>query len=166
MSVAGFGTYIPVITGGFTSTLLYKGWSLNALFSFNAKVTRYNNEDYFNENPSFITSNQSTRLLYDRWKKPGDHAILPRISAKRNFTSRDFQDASYLRLRNLRLGYDVTGSLLSSLKYVRSVTLFAQGENLLTWTKWRGFDPENGNEYAKYSYPSPRTYTLGLNVNF
>lgn len=166
MSVAGFGTYIPVITGGFTSSLVYKGWSLNALFSFNAKVTRYNNEDYFNENPSFITSNQSTRLLYDRWKKPGDHAILPRISAERNFSSRDFQDASYVRLRNLRLGYNFSGSLLNSLKYVSSVQVFAQAENLLTWTKWRGFDPENGNEYAKYSYPSPRTYTVGLNVNF
>ena len=165
MSVAGFGTYVPVITGGFTSTLQYKGFTLSALFSFNAKVTRYNNEDYFNENSSFITSNQSTRMLYDRWKKPGDHAILPRISAERNFSSRDFQDASYLRLRNLKLGYDLSG-LLGSRKYIQGAQVFLQGQNLLTWTKWRGFDPENGNEYAKFSYPSPRTYTLGLNVNF
>lgn len=165
MSVAGFGTYVPVITGGVTSTLLYKGFTLNVLFSFNAKVTRYNNEDYFNENPSFITSNQSIRMLYDRWKKPGDHAILPRISAERNFSSRDFQDASYLRLRNVRLGYDLSG-LLGNRKYIQGAQVYVQAQNLLTWTKWRGFDPENGNEYAKFSYPSPRTYTLGLNVNF
>ncbi|MBN8852447.1 MAG: SusC/RagA family TonB-linked outer membrane protein [Sphingobacteriales bacterium 50-39] len=165
MSVAGFGTYVPVITGGFTSNLSYKGFTLSALFSFNAKVTRYNNEDYYNENPSFITSNQSTRMLYDRWKKPGDHAILPRISAKRNFSSRDFQNASYLRLRNVKLGYDLSG-LLGSRKYIQGAQVYMQAQNLLTWTKWRGFDPENGNEYAKFSYPSPRTYTLGLNVNF
>jgi hypothetical protein len=165
MSVAGFGTYIPVITGGITSALFYKGFSLTALFSFNAKVTRYNNEDYYNENPSFITSNQSTRMLYDRWKKPGDHAILPRIGAKRNFSSRDFQDASYLRLRNVKLGYDLS-TLIGNRKYIQGAQIYVQAENLLTWTKWRGFDPENGNEYAKFSYPSPRTYTLGLNVNF
>lgn len=165
MSVAGFGTYVPVITGGFTSNLSYKGFTLSALFSFNAKVTRYNNEDYYNENPSFITSNQSTRMLYDRWKKPGDHAILPRISAKRNFSSRDFQNASYLRLRNVKLGYDLSG-LLGSRKYIQGAQVYMQAQNLLTRTKWRGFDPENGNEYAKFSYPSPRTYTLGLNVNF
>ena len=165
MSVAGFGTYIPVITGGFNTTLLYKGFSFSALFSFNAKITRYNNEDYYNENSSFLTSNQSTRMLYDRWKKPGDHAILPRIDAERNFSSKDFQDASYLRLRNVKLGYDLTG-LLGNRKYISGAQLYLQAQNLFTWTKWRGFDPENGNEYNVFAYPTPRTYTLGLNVNF
>ncbi|HVU54935.1 MAG TPA: SusC/RagA family TonB-linked outer membrane protein [Puia sp.] len=165
MSVAGFGTYVPEITGGITSNLFYKGFTLSALFSFNAKVTRYNNEEYYNENPSFITSNQSTRMLYDRWKKPGDHTFLPRISAKRNFSSRDFEDASYLRLRNVKLGYDLAG-LLGSRKYIQGAQIYVQAQNLLTFTSWRGFDPENGNEYAKFAYPSPRTYTLGLNVNF
>ncbi|HXO76615.1 MAG TPA: hypothetical protein VN824_15290, partial [Puia sp.] len=165
MSVAGFGTYIPVITGGFNTTLLYKGFSFSALFSFNAKVTRYNNEDYYNENSSFLTSNQSTRMLYDRWQKPGDHAILPRVDAERNFSSKDFQDASYLRLRNVKLGYDLT-ALLGNRKYISGAQLYVQAQNLFTWTKWRGFDPENGNEYNVFAYPTPRTYTLGLNVNF
>lgn len=165
MSVAGFGTYVPVITGGFTTTLVYKKFSLNALFTFNAKVTRYNNEDYYNENSSFLTSNQSTRMLYDRWKKPGDHALLPSVSAERNFSSKDFQDASYLRLRNVRLGYDLSG-LLGSREHISGAQLYVQAENLFTWTKWRGFDPENGNEYNVFAYPTPRTYTLGLNINF
>jgi hypothetical protein len=154
-----------VITGGFNTTLLYKGFSFSALFSFNAKITRYNNEDYYNENSSFLTSNQSTRMLYDRWKKPGDHAILPRIDAERNFSSKDFQDASYLRLRNVKLGYDLT-TLLGNRKYISGAQLYLQAQNLFTWTKWRGFDPENGNEYNVFAYPTPRTYTLGLNVNF
>ncbi len=166
LSVADFGTDIPEITGGFFTTLTWKDFSFNALFSFNAKVMRYNNEDYFNENPSFITSNQSTRLLYDRWKKPGDNAILPRIDAPRNYTSRDIQDASYVRLRNVNLTYNLPRTVLSKWKFISGVQLNLQAQNLLTWTKWRGFDPENGNEYARFSYPAPRTYVVGLNVNF
>jgi len=166
MSVAGFGTYIPIITGGFNTSLFYKAFTLSALFTFNAKVTRYNNEDYYNENSSFITSNQSTRMLYDRWKKPGDHALLPSITADRYFSSKDFQDASYLRLRNVKLGYDLTGLLGANRKVIQGARLFVQAENLFTWTHWRGFDPENGNEYNVFAYPTPRTYTLGLNVNF
>jgi TonB-linked SusC/RagA family outer membrane protein len=165
-SVADFGTYIPAITGGINTSLTWKDFYFNALFSFNAKVMRYNNEDYFNENPSFITSNQSTRFLYDRWKKPGDIAILPRIDAPRNYTSRDIQDASYLRLRNVNLGYNVPRSVIGKWKFISGVQINLQAQNLLTWTKWRGFDPENGNEYARFSYPAPRTYVVGLNVNF
>ncbi|MGN6420258.1 MAG: TonB-dependent receptor [Pseudobacter sp.] len=166
LSVADFGTYIPVITGGFNTSFTWKDFYVNALFSFNAKVMRYNNEDYFNENPSFITSNQSVRLLNDRWKKPGDNAILPRISASRTFTSRDIQDASYVRLRNVNIGYNLPASMLSKWKFISGVQINLQGQNLLTWTKWRGFDPENGNEYARFSFPAPRTFVLGLNVNF
>ncbi len=166
LSVADFGTYIPLITGGFNTAVTWKDFYFNALFSFNAKVNRYNNEDYFNENPSFITSNQSTRMLYDRWKKPGDQAILPRIGAARNFTSRDIQDASYVRLRNVNLGYNLPQSLIGKWKFVSGVQINLQAQNLFTWTKWRGFDPENGNEYARFSYPAPRTYVIGLNVNF
>jgi TonB-linked SusC/RagA family outer membrane protein len=166
MSATDFGTYIPVINGGFNTSASWKNFYLNALFTFTAKVNRYNNEDYFNENPSFITSNQSVRMLYDRWKKPGDHSILPRISAQRNYSSRDIQDASYLRFRNLNIGYIFPASLINRIKYVHGIQVYLQAENLCTWTKWRGFDPENGNEYAKFSYPTPRIYTLGLNVNF
>jgi len=166
MSVAEFGTYVPVITGGFNTSLTWKAFYVNALFSFTAKVNRYNNEDYFNENPSFITSNQSTRLLYDRWKKPGDNAILPRIDAPRNYTSRDIQDASYVRLRNVNIGYNLPQSVISKLKVISGIQINLQAQNLVTWTKWRGFDPENGNEYARFSYPAPRTYVVGLNVNF
>lgn len=166
LSVAEFGTYIPVITGGFNTGVTWKDLSFNALFTFTAKVDRYNNEDYYNENPSFITSNQSTRLLYDRWKKPGDNAILPRIDARRSYTSRDIQDASYVRLRNVNIGYNIPQSVIGKWKAISGLQINLQAQNLLTWTKWRGFDPENGNEYARFSYPTPRTFVVGLNVNF
>lgn len=165
MSVADFGSLYPPFTGGFNTSLNYKGFNLIALFTFANNVYRYNNEDYYNENPSFGTSGQSVRMLNNRWKKEGDNALLPRYDAKRSFSSKDIQDASYLRLRNVNLSYALPKSLLTGTK-ISGVNLFVQGSNLLTWTKWKGFDPEDSNGEAMFDYPSSRTYTFGLNVNF
>jgi TonB-linked SusC/RagA family outer membrane protein len=164
-SVAGFGSYIPEITGGLNTSANWKNFTLSALAVFTGKVSRYNHEDYFNENPSFVTSNQSKRLLYDRWKKPGDIALLPAITADRRYTSRDIQNSAYLRLRNVSIGYTVPAVVMGRQKVIKGINVFIQGQNLLTVTKWRGFDPENGNEYANYSYPNARTYSAGLNIN-
>lgn len=166
LSVAEFGSYNPAVTGSYNTSLQWKGFTASALLVFVDKVMRYNNEDYYNENPAFRTSNQSTRMLYDRWKKPGDNAILPRIGAARGYSSRDIYDASYMRLRNVNIAYNVPVSVVSKVKGIRGVRVFVQGENLKTWTDWRGFDPENGNEYNRFGYPSPKTFTAGLNVNF
>lgn len=166
LSVSEFGTYNPAVTGGLNTSLQWKGFTASALLVFVDKVYRYNNEDFWNENPSSKTSNQTTRMLYDRWKKPDDIAILPRISAARNYTSRDIYDASYKRLRNVNIAYNIPLAMVSKVKGIRGIRVFVQGENLYTWTDWRGFDPENGNEYNRFSYPTPRTYTAGLNVNF
>lgn len=166
LSVAEFGTYIPVVTGGFNTGFRWKGIYLTTLFTFADKTNRYNNEDYYNENPGFATSNQTTRLFYNRWKKPGDNAILPRFDDERNFTSRDIQNASYVRLRNINLGYNVPANIMNKIKYIKGIHIFLQAQNLYTWTKWRGFDPEDDNGEAEFDYPSARTYTAGLNVNF
>ncbi|CAL1520145.1 SusC/RagA family TonB-linked outer membrane protein [Chitinophaga sp. MM2321] len=166
LSVAEFGTYIPPFTGGFNTGVNWKGFYLNALFTFADKTMRYLNEDYFNENPSFATSNQSVRMLYDRWKTPGQNAILPKFDASRGFSSKDIQDASYLRLRNVNLGYNFPKELLTSLKFVQGIQIFVQAQNLYTWTSWKSFDPENNNGDGRFDYPAARTYTVGLNVNF
>jgi len=49
---------------------------------------------------------------------------------------------------------------------VKGARIFFQGQNLLTWTSWRGLDPENSEGRGRFNYPAPRTYTAGLNVNF
>ena len=166
LSVAKFGSYNPGYTGGAFTSLSYKGLTLNVLFSFVGDVYRYDNEMYYNENPSFKSSNQTTRMLYDRWQQPGDIALLPDIKAKRSYSSFDIYNASYVRLRNVNLRYRLPERLVSKLKGLGGIQVFVQGENLYTWTKWIGFDPENGNEYNKFAFPNPRTYTAGININF
>ncbi len=165
-STANSGGLYPKLTGGFNTSLSYKGFSASALFSFVSDVMRWNNEDFYNENQRYATSNQTVRMLEDRWKKPGDNAILQRFDVPRNFTSKDIQDASFLRLRNVTLGYTLPKSILEKTRILKTVKLFVQGQNLFTWTKWRGLDPENNSVYGRFQYPNTRTYTAGLNVNF
>lgn len=160
------GSLYPTFTGGFNTSLSYKGFTASALFSFVSNVMRWNNEDFYNENQRYATSNQTVRMLNDRWKKPGDNAILQRFDIPRNFTSKDIQDASFLRLRNVNISYTVPQQLLNKTGSIKAVKIFVQGQNLYTWTKWRGLDPENNAIYGRFQYPNTRTYTAGLNVNF
>ena len=165
-SVAESGSLYPKLTGGFNTAVSYKGFTASALLSFVSDVMRWNNEDFYNENQRYATSNQTVRMLENRWKKPGDIAILQRFNDPRNFTSKDIQDASFLRLRNVSIGYNLPKSVLEKTKYVKGVRVFVQGQNLYTWTSWRGLDPENNDVYGRFQYPNTRTYTVGLNVNF
>ena len=165
-SVAESGSLYPKLTGGFSTSLNYKGITVSALLSFVSDVMRWNNEDFYNENQRYATSNQTVRMLEDRWKKPGDIATLQRFNDPRNFTSKDIQDASFLRLRNVTVGYNLPKNILDKTNFVKGVRLFVQGQNLYTWTKWRGLDPENNDVYGRFQYPNTRTYTAGLNVNF
>jgi hypothetical protein len=163
MSVAEFGSWLPKTTGGFNGSLSYKGIYAEAFFSFAAGNQRFNNEDFFNETPSFATSNQSTRLL-DRWRKPGDITDIQKFGTSRSFSSKDIQDASYVRFRNLNVGYNLPANLLTG--FIRSASIFMQAQNLYTWTKWRGFDPEDNNNISTFEYPNARTFTFGINASF
>lgn len=168
-STTNSGSMFPTFTGGFNTSLSYKGVTASALFSFVSDVMRWNNEDFYNENRTYRTSNQSVRMLYNRWQNPGDSgddAILQRFDIPRNFTSKDIQDASYLRLRNVTIGYAVPQSILKKTKIMKGVKVFVQGQNLYTWTSWRGLDPENNDVFGRFQYPNTRTYTAGINVNF
>lgn len=168
-STTNSGSLYPTFTGGFNTSLSYKGITASALFSFVTNVMRWNNEDFYNENQRYATSNQTVRMLENRWQAPGDtgdDAILQKFDLPRNFTSKDIQDASFLRLRNVNIGYSLPKSLLEKTKIIKGVKIFVQGQNLFTWTKWRGLDPENNAVYGRFQYPNTRTYTAGLNVNF
>ncbi|TDQ72253.1 SusC/RagA family TonB-linked outer membrane protein [Sphingobacterium yanglingense] len=155
----------PKFTGGITTNFRWKDLTLSALLSFVSNVDRWNNIDFYIENQAYMTSNQSKRMLYDRWKKPGDVAVLQRVDVPRNFTSKDIQDASFMRLRNLQLNYSIPVSLFGKTIF-KTANIFVQGQNLFTWTTWRGLDPENNRQYGRFEYPNARKYTAGINVNF
>jgi hypothetical protein len=142
------------------------GFSANVLFSFVSNVMRWNNEDFYNENQRFATSNQTVRMLNDRWKKPGDIATLQRFRYTAQLFIKRYTGRSFLRLRKFKHRVYVPETFMAGTKVIKAVRVFVQGQNLYTWTSWRGLDPENNNVFGRFQYPNTRTYTTGLNVTF
>ena len=152
--------------GGFGTNLSWKGLSLSAQFSWVANRWMINNDRYFDEsNGRFMTYNQSRRLL-DRWKQPGDITDIPRHGEYTEFDSRLLEDASFLRLKNVMVSYSLPSNLLSKTGFIRGLRVYAQGQNLLTFTNFSGLDPEGtANVYAA-QYPMSRQFTFGLDLMF
>ena len=117
-------------------------------------------------NGLFETYNQSRRLLYDRWKKPGDVTDIPRYGVTPQMDSRFLEDASFLRLKNLMLSYNFPQALLEKTNFLTYLRVFVQGQNLLTFTKFSGLDPEGVSNMYQAQYPSTRQFTFGLEVSF
>jgi TonB-linked SusC/RagA family outer membrane protein len=160
---ATYGTYLPKFTGGASLDVMWKGFNLTALFHTAQGVKRFNNESFFYETTNANLAYNKRIELLQSWQKPGDITNFQRIASTRQFSSKDIRDASFIRFRNLNVGYTFTPK---TEKYVRSVRLWGQAQNLYTWTKWTGFDPEESNNIATYEFPNPKTFTIGLDVNF
>ena len=118
--------------GGFGTTLMWKGLSLSAQFSWMAKRYVMNNDRFFEEsNGIYSTYNQSKRLLYDRWKKPGDITDIPRYDVVAKLDDRFLENTSFLRLKNLTLAYSLPQSLLRKANFFSAARVYLQGQNLL-----------------------------------
>ena len=154
-------------SGGFGTTLSWKGLSLSAQFSWMADRWVVNNDRFFEEsNGLYSAYNQSKRLLYDRWKKPGDVTDIPRYGVVAQLDDRFLENASFLRLKNLTLAYALPQALLRKTNFFTSVRVYLQGQNLLTFTGFTGLDPEVASNIYRAQYPATRQYTLGIEVSF
>ncbi len=166
--VTKYGTWEAPWKGGFGTSLRFKGFDLNTLFSWQSGSKKVDNMEYFVENPvGFLASgyNQSADLNF--WQKPGDLASTPSPLYGTSFSSKIIHDASFLRLREVTLSYSLPKSMVSKTKIVSNARFFVQGNNLFIWTKWRGLDPEAGATNINLSeFPNPRTFTAGLELNF
>ena len=105
-------------------------------------------------------------MLYDRWKKPGDVTDIPRYGVTPQLDSRFLEDASFLRLKNLMLSYTFPQKWLQRTNFLSSARIYAQGQNLLTFTNFTGMDPESTSNVYKAQYPMSRQFTFGLEVSF
>jgi TonB-linked SusC/RagA family outer membrane protein len=152
--------------GGFGTNLSWKGLTLSAQFSWVADRWMINNDRYFDEsNGRFATYNQSRRLL-NRWKNPGDITDIPRHGEYTEFDSRLLEDASFIRLKNLMLGYALPSDLLKKTGFIRGLRVYAQAQNLFTFTKFSGLDPEGTSNLYAAQYPMSRQFTFGLDLMF
>lgn len=160
---------IPVYQGGFGFDLDYKGFFLTTQFSYALKAYRYD-YDYagFLGTDDIGTFNKS-RDLVDSWTPTNTNAQYPSLHNTnefyQNISDRHVYDASYVRLRYITLGYNFSAKNLLPLK-ISSLRIFAQAENLYTWTKWKGFDAESNRGNDQAQYPTPKTISFGVEVQF
>ncbi|MBA4317399.1 MAG: TonB-dependent receptor [Flavobacterium sp.] len=175
------GNANPDFSWGLANDFKYKNWSFNIFFQgvqgndiFNA--TRIETEGLYNAN------NQLTTVL-DRWTTPGQITDMPRadFAGEQNVkvSSRYVEDGSYVRLKSLTLGYSLPSDLVSKLSMSKA-RFYLTCENLITWTKYSGLDPEvsvygrSGDNSLKNiapgidygTYPQTRDIIFGLNLSF
>jgi hypothetical protein len=159
-------SYLAPWQGGFGTALSWKGLSLTAQFSWVADRWMINNDRYFDEsNGRFASYNQSRRLL-DRWQKPGDVTDIPRHGVYTEFDSRLLEDASFLRLKNLMLSYSLPERLITRSRVMRGLRIYAQAQNLFTFTRFSGLDPEGTSNIYAAQYPMARQFTFGIDITF
>jgi len=156
--------------GGLSTNAEYKGFSINALFSFRQGGKIYNNTRRITDSDGAFTNiNQGIEQL-DRWQNPGDITDVPRrVNGGNNnsnlFSTRWLEDGSYVRLRNATVAYSVPGELLADIG-LSSLRIYAQGLNIVTWSDVTG-DPEQAIQGTTFfSYPNAKTYTVGVDLTF
>ncbi len=159
----------PTYQGGFGFNSSYKGFTLDTQFSFVADIYRYNGSIGVIEDPTLTTLSNSSTSLLRTWTQPGDITDIPRAgspSVRNLLTDRYIEDASFLRLRNIVLGYNFSEELKDN-KFISGIKVFLQAENLITWSKWRGWDPESSFRNSDFfDYPTTKIFTLGVDLTF
>lgn len=150
--------------GGFGTTLSYKGFSLNTFFSFVSGNKIFNNDRTNVVFPFYYFDNLAAENLRE-WRKAGDITDVPRFDdVFESNTTRFVESGNFLRLRNATFSYQVPSKYLQKAK-IGSIRLFVQGQNIYTWHKFLGYDPEIfGGINNGAQYPALRTFTAGLNI--
>lgn len=157
-------------TGGFGFNFNYSGFFFDTLFSFQQGGYIYDNLYDWQMNPAYagININVSSDLL-NAWTPTNTNTDVPSLTAQnaglQGSSDRFLFKSDFIRLKNISLGYNFTKNQLGNLP-VKSVKLFVQAENLYTWSKWKGYDPEPVTTYSLNVYPNPRTISVGVNVDF
>ncbi|WP_439581351.1 TonB-dependent receptor [Dyadobacter bucti] len=167
----------PKFTWGMNNDFSWKGLDLNVFFQ-----ASQGNEmlSYTLMELNLLSGiNNATTDALNRWSPTNTNTDVPKAQAgrTRRVSTRWIQDGSYIRMKNVSLGYNVPKSALEKLK-ITKLRVYVSAQNVLTFTKYKGFDPEvnyssdgntnsNRNLGLDYgSYPNAKSYTVGLNVGF
>ncbi|WP_353779121.1 SusC/RagA family TonB-linked outer membrane protein [Winogradskyella sp. 3972H.M.0a.05] len=166
-------TSFPVWQGGFGTDVRYKGFEFTTQWSFVADIW-LNNLDLAQLEETQLVGDGTNRVtsVFRAWQNVGDVTDIPRVGNPFNAISyinavdRYLEDASYLRLRNVRVGYTLPQKIMEKLP-ISSLRFFVQGENLVTFTSFRGWDAENGFRTTnRGQFPTPKILTFGTTINF
>jgi TonB-dependent starch-binding outer membrane protein SusC len=169
---------LPKFYGGMENVLSYRSVHLEFLFQFVKQLGindfYFNNSEYFTPGAYAGTfsnntgyGNQPTTVL-QRWQSPGDIRQIQKFSTTLihvgNATGSDvyYKDDSFLKLKNITASWDISKLWLTKLR-LQHLNVYLQAQNVLTITRYRGFDPEN---QSAISLPPLRTITAGIKLGF
>ncbi|MFD2433593.1 hypothetical protein ACFSO9_08630 [Mesonia maritima] len=158
----------PSMQGGFGFDLDYKNFFVSSLFTYVTDVWRYDYDYSGLIDRSNIGVFNLSNDIQRAWTPENTRTDIPSLSATNiglDTNSDRLKDASYVRMRYLTLGYNFTPEILKD-TFFGQARIYVQGENLVTWTKWRGWDAESNRASDQYQYPTPRIYTLGIELKF
>ncbi|WP_026999905.1 SusC/RagA family TonB-linked outer membrane protein [Eisenibacter elegans] len=168
------GNAQPDFFGGWTNTFRYKGFDLMIFLQYTYGNLIYNNTRAFTEGMNSVFG--QTAGVLNRWTPTNTNTNVPRatfgdLNNNRRTSDRWLEDGSFLRVKNVVLGYNFSKNVTNTLK-LRSLRLYASAQNLFTFTNYSGLDPEvntfSGSNTALgtdfLTFPQARTYTFGINV--
>jgi hypothetical protein len=168
----------PDFIWGWNNDFSWKGFDMNIFFQASQ------GNDIFNytlmELDLMAGRNNATTAALNRWTPTNTNTDIPKANGgrSRRASTRWIQDGSFIRLKNLALGYNLPNEVLDKIG-IRKFRIYVSAQNLLTFTSYDGYDPEVnyrtaadatesnrnlGLDYA--SYPNAKSYTLGINIGF
>ncbi len=173
---------IPKYFGGVSNKFSYKGIGLDVFFQYQG-----GNEVYLGDLQNIALGgssfNNQLKSQLARWQNPGDMTNVPRPYGNNGIingysqnagsaSTRWYSDASYVRLKQITLSYDIPKAILSKMG-VRKINVFAQALNLVTWSKFEGIDPEVistannvGGQSTYGNFPNGKQFMAGLTIGF
>ena len=172
---------VPTIYFGFDNAFTYKNFDFNIFIYSQLGIQKYNYRYSWLAASSLANQNTSSNIYaYDIWNSqnntngtiPGIAWSLASVSLPGSAnTDIGYEDASFIRVRNITVGYNFTSRVLGSFgKYICNLRLYLDAQNPITLTKFEGNDPEiiTGGEYisGKAEYPQTRTFTIGIKASF
>jgi TonB-linked SusC/RagA family outer membrane protein len=162
--------------GGFNTNIEYKSFTLSMSFYFSIGGKIYNKVKYDRNRYQWSSIVPTLDAMETAWFEQGDIANYPRpyqdnFQNDRAINSIYLEDASYIKLQNIKFGYNVPAKTIKKLK-IKELNMYGYINNPLTWTAYSGFDPEFSTSSAlslgvDYNrYPKKRELGLGVNINF
>lgn len=161
----GLKRYAPFV-GGFGFASGYKDFFFDVDFTFNQGKYMINNDKYFFANPYNFAGYNQLKEVMDYWKAPGDVTKYPKYGRVNQFDNGLIENASFLRLKNLRVGYNLPKSLLGKQNFFRGAKVYYIGRNLFTSTKYSGPDPEVDSNLALGVNPNTKQSLFGIELQF
>ena len=159
--------YAP-INGGFSIGGGWRGISLQADFAYVLGSTLYNNDAYFYANPNQFPGYNTTKHVLDFWTPENTDAKYPDWS--KGYTmqkdSHLYENANFLRLKNLQVAYDLPRRLLGNQKVLNGLKVTFTGRNMLTLTKYSGLDPEVDSNLTLGRVGNSKQFLFGLELTF